>query len=340
MSDPITKSWFMEFEPKSIDDLVFNSDQDKSRAQKWIDDERIDGNVLNYGPPGLGKTALSRILISHLIKAQNDLFIASERSVKEVREQIKPFVNKAPIKSKCKIVYIEEFDKLHPDALNELKTNLMERFQDQCIFLCNTNYIQKIANKDNAILSRFTYKLEFSGKNTEGFTNRLANILDQKNAEYDHSELTTFVENNVAMGVGMRELINTLQNSYISNNGVIDFASISHEGGIEQKIVGLILEMLTVLIQSDPKNKKLCVNNPNNSSISTQYKQFVSLIHNNWDINYNVIYDRLYQQMTYIPAKMICGKFEDQHDFKKHPQLNILGCFYELMICIGKINRF
>src|SRR6056297_1941200 len=206
-------AWYIKYAPQNIEGLIFDNNEHESLVKKWLENEYIDGNLLLYGSYGLGKTVTSEILIKHIIKAQNDLYIAKDRSVKEIREQIIPFTSKRPVKSKQKIVYIEEIDKMHKDAFNLLKTNTMEKHQSTCSFVACTNYVKKV---ESAVQSRFNYKIPFTGTNKEGIIKRLAYILENEKAEFDSEKLSGFVEQNYKMGI--RELINTLQNCYISNN--------------------------------------------------------------------------------------------------------------------------
>ena len=186
IEDVLNKSWYMKYQPKELKDLIFDNNEHKDLMSKWVLDESVDGNILFYGKPGLGKTASSEILIRTCIKSQSDLFICVDRDTDEMREKVSVFVKKNPsMKSKKKIVYIEEFDKLHAEALNILKNGIMEKYQDICTFICCTNYIDKVKRKDEAILTRFTYKIGFLGNNIDGIYNRLNEILHLENAIFD-----------------------------------------------------------------------------------------------------------------------------------------------------------
>ena len=328
------KSWFMKHSPTDIKDLIFDNDEHKQLVIKWYDQEYIDGNVLFYGPYGLGKTITAEILIRRIIKVQNDLLLASERNVKEIREKITPFVKKSPVKSKRKIIYIEEIDKMHPDAFNLLKTGLMEKYQDNCSFIACTNYIKKI---EGATLTRFNYKIPFTGNNIIKIYDRMKYILTTENANYNDDDLKKFIQNNYKIGI--RELINQLQNSYIANSGQINFKNISQTGSIEENIIKLIVTILSSIMKSDAKNKKLCLDYPENSVINEEYKQLVILLHNNLDINYDYIYNRLYELSNFIPIKTLCAKYSEQMEYKKFPHINLLGFYYDLMKTVCEINR-
>lgn len=335
MSDILNKSWFMEFKPQDIDDLIFDNDEHKRLMEQWIQNEKVDGNVIFYGSYGLGKTASAELLITKLIKSQNDLFVAKERSVKEIKERLIPFLQKQTMNSKEKIVYIEEMDKLHPDAFNLLKTGLMEKYQDDCSFICCTNYIKKI---ESATLSRFNHKIAFQSNNIDGIVERIKYILNKKDAEYDEEELIEYIKNNYILGI--RDIINSLQNNYISNDGKIDFSSINKtKGSIEDKIINIIMNMCIATAKSkNIADKKKCLDKPTQSQIAVQYKEFISLVHNNsYEINYDYIYSQIEKSINFVPAKLICGKYIDSQQFTKFQHLNLIGFNYELMKSLAEL---
>ena len=152
-------SWFEKHRPLSLNDMVFDDESDMLLAKQWIENGRIDGNVILFGPPGTGKSTLINILIKSIIKSGNDLFRMKTRSVKEIDEKLKPFLNKKPIKSKIKIAYIEEIDGISPQGQRTLKEDLMEKYQKTCAYLCATNYIKKVDNKRE---SCYAYLITFT----------------------------------------------------------------------------------------------------------------------------------------------------------------------------------
>lgn len=328
-------SWFMKYQPKDINDLVFDNSEHETLVKNWYENESINGNVLFYGPPGLGKTASSEILIRKIIKSDYDLKVCHERSANEMRD-LKPFLQKPAIKSKQKIIYIEEFDKLHPEALNILKTGLMEKYQATCSFVACTNYIRKIQTKDAAILSRFASKLEFSGKNIEGIIERLKSILEKENAKFDEDKLADFVKTNVKAGI--RELINQLENSYISNSGEINFTQITKDSGLEERLFILIKEIISFAIKTDARTRKICEIYPTQTAIADKYNELCAIITNNYDIDYEFIYERLYDSTPFIPFKTIINTFDEKNEFKKRPSLNLLECLKDLIHCSSEMK--
>lgn len=334
MSEVKNCAWFLRHQPKTLNDLVFDNDEHKTLMEKWVADERIDGNVLMYGKAGLGKTASAEILINSIIKAQNDLCSAEDRSVAEIRDIVKPFLTKRPVKSKQKVVYIEEMDKLHKEAVNVLKKGLMEKHTENTTFICCTNYIRRI---EPALLSRFTYKIPFSGTNLEGVFLRMCDILDQEKATYDSDDLKVFLTKNLRLGV--RELVNVLQIAYVVGHGTIDLQNAQGYVGIEENLVNITLNILKTTKTLNPKDKNLVLLHPMQTPIVNDFQTLCSTLHNNFDINYDTLYDNLIERVSmFIPLQLICARFAESNDMKKYPHLNFIDCLMEMLKCLCTMN--
>jgi replication-associated recombination protein RarA len=323
-------SWYEKHRPATVEDMVFSNNQQKKLVQSWIDEENVPGNILLFGPAGTGKTTISIILIKKIIKNQADLCRIKTRSVSDVDEKIAPFVIKKPVSSKCKIVYIEEIDRTSRQFQTQLKEDLMEKYQEYVSFICCTNHPRRI---DTALRTRFTFQIEFKSDNLAEIKKRLEFILKTENANYQESELNEFVNKNYKSG--LRDLINALQVSFISNNGTINFKNLEQNINIEDNIVSYIIQMINkIMSTNDLPARKLCLNTPFNSFIAAEYTSFVTLCHNNFDINYENIFEKLYETIKYLPLQVIIGKYSEETDMKKYPNVHLISCFYEMMKCI------
>lgn len=330
----INISWYEKYRPKSIEDFVFNNDEQRRLVEHWIQQEKIDGNVLFSGAAGTGKTTLAIILIQHLVKSQNDLYRMQSRSVQEIDEQIRPFVVKRPVKSKSKIIYIEEIDRISKQGQTQLKEDLMEKYQEYVSFIACSNYPKRI---DNALLTRFTYKLDFTSSNIDGIYNRLKFILDSENAKYDENDLRDYVQKSHKLG--LRNLINNLQIAYIDNPSKIDFSKIRQSISIEDNVIQLFINIIGKVMKiADITERKLCLISPFNSQIAAEYQELVSITHNNYDINYNDILEKLYQSVRYLPLQIIIGRYSEDIDMKKYPHLHLISCLYECIKCVLEVN--
>lgn len=325
-------SWFEKHRPTTIDDVVFDSEDDRDLFKNAINSNNLNNTIL-FGPPGCGKTTVIEILIREIIKAGNDLFRMKTRSVQELDEKLKPFLNKKPVKSKIKIVYIEEMDALSSQAMRTLKEDCLEKYQKTCAFLCATNYLKKI---DNALLTRFTYKISLTSTNIKGITNRLKQILEKEECKFDEDKLKIFVEKNHKKG--LRDLINALQIESIKTNKNFTFQSSETSLNLEDSVVGLIFKILKTVLEtsnlSERQNYKIL---PLNTKIGENYQQFVTILHNNYNLNFDAIYDILIENNQYLPLQLIIAKYSETTDGKKYPHLHLIACLYEMIDCCVRI---
>jgi len=327
-------SWFKKYQPNHISEYVFASEEQKVQALEFINNGFIPGNLILYGPAGVGKTALAEILIRELIKYQSDLQRIIKRSVKSLDELIESgWLTKRPVKSKQKIVYLEEFDKLSPEAKGTLKDGLMEKYQEHVSYICTTNFINRI---DHALQTRFTFKFNLTSINEQGTFIRLKQILDNEQIKYDESMFKIFVKNN--LGIGLRDLINTLHVNSI--NGYIDFEKISiQRSEFEEKVVECTLQILETLAKLDDiNNKKLCLFNPINSRISTYYTELIDIIQYHQNIDYASVFLRLNEIYPFLPIKVLINDFLSNLDQKKIPYLHYLAFLTKCMETIIEIN--
>lgn len=331
-----TKAWFITYQPKNINELIFDTEEHKNLITKWIEEKNINGNVLFYGPPGFGKTSTIEIIISELIGHSQDILNVTDKSVAFVRDFIKGWISKSPTKfSKKKIVFIDEMDRMKRDAFNELKLNLMEKYQQNTIFIGSTNYISRI---EPAILDRFTYKINMAEKNIDTLFDRILFILDSEGAKYDKELLKEYLLKNKSISI--REIINKLEIVYNNNNKEIDFDAINSNISLEEQVINLLMEIVNYILNNkdlSPKDRNMCFNYPSSSGIAVQYSNLYTIVHNNYNINYDYILDRLINEINYIPVKEIIANYSEGLEYKKYPHIHFLGCYYNIIKSLSEI---
>lgn len=325
-------SWFMKHKPLDLKNYVFETENQKQTVNQWFKNESIDGNILLYGPGGVGKTVLAELLIRRIIKSQYDLKRIRSRSVQEVDELFN-WVQKTPVKSKKKVVYFEEFDKISGTAQTTLKDGLLESFQQYVSFVCTTNYANKL---DPMLLSRFNNKFNLTGSNVEGITTRLSQILQIEHVTFDNEKLYQFVQNNHT--IGLRNLITTLQVN--SLNGKIDFDSIDDEvSNAEEIIVNNTLEILKYLLEtSDHNQKRLIMMQPLNSQIAKQYSEILETAQFSQDMHWETIFMMINDRVQFLPVKMLVSKYMENLETKKLPHLHYLSFLYETIKMVLEVN--
>jgi DNA polymerase III gamma/tau subunit len=318
--------WIKKYQPTTIEDYVFNNDQHKQLVEKWLSQGRIDGNLICSGPAGTGKTSLLEILIKHIIKTQSDLFRMKSRSVAEI-DELKNWVGKAPNRSTHNIVYIEEIDKLSKQAQVTLKDGMLEKHVETCIFLCATNHPRKI---DPALFSRFTYKFVLDSFDKDNLYNQIDRILKLEEAEFDPDQLKIYVENNYQKG--LRDILNQLQISYITNQKKISFEDLAGSSEIEDSVISLFLIITkSILKMTNSKFKKQCLHFPTNSVIAQDYVNLVTLLNNNWDVDFDLVFEELITNIDLLPAKSILIRYYESIEDKKYPYLHLISCLYDVM---------
>ncbi len=325
-------SWFMKHKPVTVEQYVFGDGDQRIQAIDWINNTAIPANLVLHGPAGTGKTALAELLIRSCIKNQHDLNRVVKRSVKDI-DELAPWLQKRPIGSKKKIVYIEEFDRLSNEAKGTLKDGMMEKFQEYCTFICTTNHFNRV---DHALQTRFTYQFNLTSTNVDGVFLRLVQILNLENIAHDPDKLRIFVERNISMG--LRDLINTLQVNSINNQ--IDFDKvILQKSEQEEQIINLTLSMIEEVIKCQDINfKKLCVTTPGNSIIAKQYTSLVEIIQYNQNIDYHEIFAQLMDRIQYFPIKSLINQFSSQIDNKQSLYIHYIDFIYRSIKCIVEIN--
>lgn len=326
-------SWAEKYRPKNFNDLIYPNNKWKNIIEDWIKNKKIGGNIALFGPGGLGKSTLAKIIINNIIKSPNDLKVIKSRSVQEI-DSINEFIKTQPISSPIKIIMIEEADRLSSQAQTELKEKYTEQYQDYCSIIITSNFPYQI---DEHLLQRFLYKIDFSQLNNNEVYQRLIYILEKENCQFNETELKNWVDQNIHKG--MRELINTLQLSSEMNDRIIIFDDINLNQDIENKIILLIQTILNNFLNcSDIKEKKMMFVNPVNSSvIGTHWVEFTQLITNNYGINYEVIFENIEKSIHFLPFKNIISKYAETLQGKKYPHLHLLSCLCELMKCVVEI---
>ena len=323
-------SWYMKYVPKKIEDYVFDNNDYKILVNKWITQEYIDGNLLISGLAGTGKTSLTEIIIRSVIKHEYDLKVIKSRSVNQIDELIH-WCPIATVHSKKKIVYIEEFDKLSSTAQTALKDSILEKFQDNTSFICNTNFINKL---DPAILSRFNYKFNLIGHKEESY-NKLVNILTAENIHFNSDVLKTFVENNYKKG--LRNLITSIQMGSIS--GILNLEKDITESSLEDQIVNITTAIYTKLYHLNKVDlRRAVLIDPINSAIGKEYAELIDIVQYNYDLDWDKIFIILESKISFLPIKMIISRYIETFANKKLPSIHYISFLYESMKSIMEIS--
>ena len=333
MSQTISNiSWFKKYQPKTLDEYVFESEEQRKEISSWIDNGIIPGNVLMYGNAGTGKTALAQLIIRSIVKSNYDVQKIKDKGVATF-DELHTWCQKQPVSSKQKIVYIEEIDRASSAAFNSLKDGLMENYQPHVAFIATTNFINRI---EYPVQTRFNFRFSLNCSNLAGIYDRLVTILTNENIPYEVEDLKVFIENNVS--IGLRNMINLLQINY--HDGKIDFANMKTvKSEQEETVIGLVVEIFKVLQSLNSVNEKLmCTRLPLNSAIATPYTKILEIINYNNDINYTTIFIELYSKIDYLPLKIIVDDYLHDSEHKRFQNIHFISFLYRFMNCIIELS--
>jgi len=335
MSNKITQSaWFLKYQPSEIEDYVFNNDQQETDVKEWIENNSIPGNLILYGPAGCGKTSLAELLLKKLVSNNRNLKSIKSRTVAEI-DQLYTWVKKKPVKPDTKkIVYIEEFDRLSIQALNQLKDTLLEKFQEHTTFIVCTNHVNKIPHP---ILTRFTYKYELKSLNQEGTQSRISDILKAEEVEFEEENLTTFINKNYKNG--LRTIINDIQINTI--NKKLDFENIiisGNEDTIENRVVVLADTIFKTITSINNNERAIIYKDPMNSKICKEYGELLEITQFNFNINWEEIYNMLYERTNFLPLIQVIEKYINSLETKKIQHIHFMAFVSEGIDCMIKIN--
>ena len=221
-----------KFRPKTLEDIVL-SPEHRDFFNSLKEKEEIP-NLLFTGPPGTGKTSLSKILIKDVLDCQYLYINASdENGIDTIRSKIIGFASTKSLDGKLKVVLCDEADSISLDAQKALR-NVIEEYSDNTRFIFTCNYLFKIIPPLQSRCQIFNLVPPL-----ESIFNRIVFILKQEGIQVPSEEKSKLVELIRSGYPDIRRIINDIQK--FSYNGTLTIKE-NNARGLAQKVVNKILQ--------------------------------------------------------------------------------------------------
>jgi replication factor C small subunit len=195
-----------KFRPKSLEQMIL-----PERIRTSIGTGELHQNYLFYGPPGLGKTSLAKVLASKYPFLY--INVSDESSVDVIREKITNWCSTISLldgAERFKVVLLDEMDGASDQFYKALRATI-EKFADTARFIGTCNYINKVPDP---VQSRFTcINFDFLSKEEEKevmveFIKRSWAIFKASEIEIEKDAIIEFVKRNFP---DMRSIVNKIQ---------------------------------------------------------------------------------------------------------------------------------
>jgi len=212
--------WVEKYRPQTIQDAILPKHLETT-FQQFVESGDIP-NLLLCGTAGVGKTTVAKALCEQMGYDWIILNGSSEGDIDTLRTKIVNFASTVSFSGKGKVVIYDEADYLTAVTQPALR-NFIEEFSKNCRFIFTCNYKNKIipALHSRCSVIEFTIPKDERPNLAGSFFNRVNQILDTENVQYEKGTVAKIVEKHFP---DFRRTLNELQK--ISVGGRIDSSSV------------------------------------------------------------------------------------------------------------------
>lgn len=200
--------WSQKYRPKTIDECIL-----PENTKKLFNDFIKIGNLPNFlftGSSGIGKTTAALALCDQI--GADTMFInaSDENGIDVLRTKIKGFASTISLTDSTKVVILDEADNLNASSTQPAMRAFIEEFSSNCTFIFSVNFKNKIIQPLQSRCSTVDFKIETKDKPkiAKEFFERVKNILQLENVEFDEKVVAEFVQKHFP---DFRKTLNELQ---------------------------------------------------------------------------------------------------------------------------------
>ncbi len=132
--------WNEKYRPNDLTTFIGN-EQLKNIISQYID-KNDPINMLFYGPPGCGKTTLSKLIVNNLDCDFMYINASDERGIDTIRDKVSGFASAASFKP-LKVIILDEADFITIQGQAALR-NVIETYSRTTRFILTCNYVERI----------------------------------------------------------------------------------------------------------------------------------------------------------------------------------------------------
>ena len=189
-----------KYRPNTLHEFVGN-EHVKNQLQKFLDQNDIV-NMLFYGPAGVGKSSLAKLIVKNLDCAFLMINASDERGIETIRDKVSSFASTMSF-SPLKVVILDEADFLTIQAQASLR-NVIETFSRTTRFIMTCNYIERIIDP----LQSRCQVLKIVPPSKADVAKHLNTILEKENVKFELKALGNIVNTHYP---DIRKMLNTIQ---------------------------------------------------------------------------------------------------------------------------------